>query len=115
LKERCRPYFDAVENYLSKIRMKDSVAKQYQLPLSSTPEYNDNSIKAWFPKFTNYDLALVKNLYKEYVDVLENATKRSPKEIFLDAQLYPALDTNQTGLTLALVTTWMSRTGTMHT
>jgi len=101
LLERCRPYFDAVENYLFKVRLTDPVSKQYRLPLSSSPEYNDNSIKAWFPNFTNYDLALVKNLYTEYVEVLEKATHRNPKEIFLDSHLYPDLDTNKTGLTLA--------------
>ena len=101
LQNRCRPYFDEVENYLFKIRLTDPVSKQYRLPLSSSPEYNDNSIKAWFPNFTNYDLALVKNLYTEYVDVLEKATQRTPREIFLDSHLYPDLDTNQTGLSIA--------------
>lgn len=101
LKEKCRPYFDAVENYITKVRVIDSVRHQYSLPLSSSPEYNNNSINAWFPHFTNYDLSLVKNLYNEYVEVLEKATGRTPKEIFLDSKLYPALDTSQTGLTLA--------------
>ena len=27
--------------------------------LSSSPEYHDNSIKAWFGKLTNYDLSLM--------------------------------------------------------
>ena len=101
LQERCRPYFNAVGNYLLKVRLTDPVSKQYSLPLSSSPEYNDNSIKAWFPNFTNYDLALVKNLYTEYVDVLKTATRRMPKELFLDSHLYPDLDTNQTGLSIA--------------
>lgn len=101
LQERCRPYFDAVENYLFKVRLTDPASRQYRLPLSSSPEYNDNSIKAWFPNFTNYDLALVKNLYTEYVDVSKTATRRMPKELFLDSHLYPDLDTNQTGLTIA--------------
>ena len=101
LLEKCRPYFDVVKNYLVKIRVTDTVSHQYYLPLSSSPEYNDNSIKAWFPHYTNYDLSLIKNFYKEYVEVLEKTTGRNPKEIFADSKLYPALDTNQTGLTLA--------------
>lgn len=101
LQERCRPYFDAVKNYVSKVRLTDPVSKRYRLPLSSSPEYHDNSIKAWFPNFTNYDLALVKNLYTEYVEVLEKATQRTPREIFLDSHLYPDLDTNFTGLPIA--------------
>jgi alpha-L-fucosidase 2 len=101
LLERCRPYFDAVENYLSKVRLIDPVSKQYRLPLSSSPEYNDNSIKAWFPNFTNYDLALVKNLNKEYAAVLGKATSKNIATLIEDNHLYPAFDTNQTGLTLA--------------
>ncbi|MEP7108348.1 MAG: glycoside hydrolase family 95-like protein [Ferruginibacter sp.] len=101
LKERCRPYFDGVENYLFRIRITDNVTKQYNLPLSSSPEYNDNSIKAWFRNFTNYDLALVKNLSREYTEVLDRATGRNPRDIFLDSKLYPDLDTNETGLTIA--------------
>lgn len=101
LQQRCRPYFDAVENYLSNVRVMDPVSHQYQLPLSSSPEYNNNSIKAWFPKFTSYDLALVKNLYSEYAEVLETATQKKPTEIFSDSKSYPVFDTNQTGLTLA--------------
>jgi alpha-L-fucosidase 2 len=101
LLERCRPYFDAVENYLSKVRLIDPVSKQYRLPLSSSPEYNDNSIKAWFPNFTNYDLALVKNLNNEYAAVLGKATSKNIATLIDDNHLYPAFDTNQTGLTLA--------------
>jgi len=98
LNERCRPYFDDVMNYIKKIRVKDNTGQQYQLPLSSTPEYNDNSIKAWFPKFTNYDLSLVKNLQREYNDVMDKA---STINILLDGKLYPAFDVNETGLTIA--------------
>jgi alpha-L-fucosidase 2 len=101
LEEKCLPYFDAIENYFSKIRITDPVTHQYQLPLSSSPEYNDNSIKAWFTKFTNYDLALVKNLNQEYVEVLNESTGKNSNKIVLDNKLYPALDTNYTGLTIA--------------
>lgn len=99
LKERCRPYFDEVANYLAKIRVTDPVSNKYQLPLSSTPEYNDNSIKAWFPTFTNYDLAIVKNLNNEYAELLGKTT--GSIAIAGDNNRYPSLDTNQTGLTLA--------------
>ena len=33
---------------------------QVFIPLSSSPEYHDNSIKAWFQETTNYDKALIK-------------------------------------------------------
>jgi alpha-L-fucosidase 2 len=101
LKDTCRPYFDDVLKYVSEIRVADSATHTYNLPLSSSPEYNNNSIKAWFKNFTNYDLSLVKNLNKEYLDVLNKATGKYSKEIFSESNLYPALDTNQTGLTIA--------------
>lgn len=101
LKEKCRPYFDAVQNFISKVRVTDSTRHQYHFPLSSSPEYSNNSINAWFPNFTNYDLSLVKNFYNEYVEVLQKTTGSNEKEILLDSKLYPGLDTNYTGLTIA--------------
>ncbi len=101
LNEKCRPYFDDVERYLSKIRVTDPVTQKYRLPLSSTPEYNNNSINAWFPNFTNYDLSVVKSFYRDYMEVLGKAPGRNPAEIIKDSKRYPAMDTNQTGLTIA--------------
>ena len=101
LKDRCLLYFDEVENFLMKLRIKDSVKSGFKLPLSSSPEYHDNSIKAWFRNNTNYDLALTKLLYKNYVEVLNAVPPRSFKEIFLDSKLYPEFDVNETGLTVA--------------
>jgi len=101
LKERCQPYLTDVENYISKIRVRDTGTNKFRLPLSSTPEYNDNDIKAWFPGFTNYDLALVKNLNKDQAEVWEKATGKKSAAIIAAGKSYPALDTNQTGLTIA--------------
>ena len=44
------------------------------IPLSSTPEYNDNSIKAWFTEATNYDRALLFSIVHTWnaVDILAN-------------------------------------------
>ncbi len=100
LKERCLPYFKEVNKYFSAIRMKDDQG-QYQLPLSSTPEYNDNGINAWFKSFTNYDLALVKSFNKEYNNLLNSNKKPGQKPALVITDLYPSFDTNTTGLTLA--------------
>jgi alpha-L-fucosidase 2 len=101
LKEKCRPYFDEVEKYFLKIREWDSVKHQYFIPLSSSPEYHDNSISAWFKNYTNYDLALIHYLYKKYFEVLYKATGKNSREVFLDGQLFPDFDVNETGLTIA--------------
>jgi len=101
LQKRCRPYFDEVEYYLLKIRKWDQVKHNYFIPLSSSPEYKDNSIGAWFKNFTNYDLALIRYLYKKYFEVLYAATERIPREIFIEEGLYPGFDVNESGLTIA--------------
>jgi hypothetical protein len=42
---------------------RDSLGKR-KLPMSSSPEINDNSLSAWFPRNTNYDLALMKFTFR---------------------------------------------------
>jgi alpha-L-fucosidase 2 len=101
LLEKCIPYFDDVERYIWGIRKWDSVERKYELPLSSSPEYNNNNIKAWFPVYTNYDLALIKYLYEKYIEILHAGTKRPIKEIVGDSRLYPDLSANETGLTIS--------------
>ena len=100
LKEKCEPYFNDAEDYFFHFRRYDSIKRQYYLPLSSSPEYNDNRINAWFTDFTNYDLSLIKFFYKKYLDVLISSG-RHYRGIFLDQKLYPELDVNETGLTVA--------------
>src|SRR5688572_21282779 len=101
LLESCLPYFDEVQNFIKNHRQWDSVSNIYRIPLSSTPEYNDNSINAWFREYTNYDLALIKHLYQKYIEILDEETQRSIKEITGDSGLFPELDYNETGLTIA--------------
>lgn len=101
LKERCLPYFDEAEKFLSGIRILDSKTGKYELPLSSSPEYYDNSIKAWFSNFTNYDLALMHYFYQKYGEILKEEKSNRAKRIFSDEKLYPDLNINETGLTVA--------------
>ncbi len=101
LKEKCVEYFDEIENFIFRIRKMDAVTGKYELPLSSSPEYNDNNIKAWFKTFTNYDLSLIKRFYIMYVDVLSELPPRNYKLYFNDSQLYPDFEINETGLTVA--------------
>jgi len=61
LKERVYPYISEVAHFIEQLTESDSGLRR--LPLSSTPEYNDNNIRAWFLDWTNYDLALVKYLF----------------------------------------------------
>ena len=101
LLEKCKPYFDAAHQYFKKILAIDPVTKKYKLPLDSSPEIFDNTIKAWFHEWTNYDLALIKSFYKEYIEVCKASTGKVPVNVEKEEKLLPELNTNETGLTIA--------------
>ncbi len=62
LKERAYPYLKAVAVFLDNIAIRRPDRKR-KLPLSSSPEINDNRVEAWFGETTNFDLALIRWLY----------------------------------------------------
>ena len=62
LAERAYPYARAVAVFLDGISVR-RVDGRRQLPLSSSPEINDNRVEAWFEETTNFDLALVRWLF----------------------------------------------------
>lgn len=59
LRERAYPFFKDVAVFLEAITEKGADGKR-TLPLSSSPEINDNRIDAWFATITNYDLSLIR-------------------------------------------------------
>ena len=62
LEERAYPYLKAVAVFLDRFSERRADGKR-KLPLSSSPEINDNRIDAWFAETTNFDLALVRWLF----------------------------------------------------
>ena len=100
LKERAAPYFNDIKKYLSGIQISDP-NKGTKLPLSSSPEYHNNSIKAWFTDFTNYDLALVKNFYHRGSEIAALNEDKLLPEWSNQQLLLPQFDFNETGLTIA--------------
>lgn len=62
LEERAYPYLKAVAVFLDRLSERRPDGKR-KLPLSSSPEINDNGIGAWFTETTNFDLALIRWLY----------------------------------------------------
>jgi len=62
LEERAYPYLKGVAVFLDNIAERRADGKR-KLPLSSSPEINDNRIDAWFRETTNFDLALIRWLY----------------------------------------------------
>jgi alpha-L-fucosidase 2 len=63
LKSRAYPWFKEVITYLDNITIKEKGIRK--LPLSSSPEYNDNRIDAWFRETSNFDLALIRWTYSK--------------------------------------------------
>lgn len=101
LKEKCLPYFKEAQKYFSGILKKEPQTGNYQLPLSSSPEYFDNSIKAWFTHFTNYDLSLLHLFYEKYHEILKTVNQKSANQILSYEKKLPDLNSNETGLTIA--------------
>ncbi|MEJ0103426.1 MAG: glycoside hydrolase family 95-like protein [Bacteroidota bacterium] len=99
LKEKLSPYFNEIELYLSAMLNKGD--RKNSLQLSSSPEYHDNSIQAWFKTFTNYDLSLVKNFYNEAIEINEADDNKKPGKLLSGPASLPNFDVNETGLTIA--------------
>ena len=59
LREKAYPWISEVALFLDQISVKDENGMR-KLPISSSPEINDNSINAWFSQTTNFDLAFIR-------------------------------------------------------
>jgi alpha-L-fucosidase 2 len=100
LENRAYPYIHEVATYLENIT---SLKKGVRyLPLSSSPEYNNNNINAWFLNWTNFDLSLAKFLFTAAIEVSSEAGK-TEEAIHWKKRLdeLPGYDVNETGLTIA--------------
>lgn len=101
LKNRAYPYLHGVATFLSGItELKNG---KRQLPLSSSPEIHDNSIKAWFTHGnTNYDLALMKFAFNAAAEVAEAVGKvTESKKWRREGRELPAFAVDSTGLMIA--------------
>jgi alpha-L-fucosidase 2 len=101
LDEKASPYLDDVTKFISEWL----TIKKYNPEniISSSPEYNDNHVNAWFRDLTNYDLALIRHQLKIQFAKM-TYRKEDTKAIriirsFLDTIQY--FNTNETGLTIA--------------
>ncbi len=100
LQTRAYPYLHDVAVFLENISYIENGKRK--LPLSSSPEYNDNSINAWFTNTTNYDLSLMQYAFNAAAEVAAAMNKKEEASHWkkIKDQL-PALDINETGLTIA--------------
>lgn len=56
--------------FIENITVLDSAGHR-KLPISSSPEINDNDITAWFHQNTNYDLSLMKFIFKAAAEMAD--------------------------------------------
>jgi len=60
LRLRAYPWVKETATFLQELTLTDAATGKRKLPLSSSPEINDNKREAWFTSLTNYDLSLIK-------------------------------------------------------
>ncbi len=70
LQEKAYPFVKEVCTFLEAITIVDENGYR-RLPLSSSPEINDNRISAWFLTNTNYDLSLMKFVFTAAIEMAE--------------------------------------------
>lgn len=70
LRERAYPWLREASIFLEAVTEKGLTGKR-TLPLSSSPEINDNRLDAWFPSITNYDLALIRWTFEKTAELAE--------------------------------------------
>jgi alpha-L-fucosidase 2 len=94
------PYLHEVAVFLENISYLENGKRK--LPLSSSPEYNDNDISAWFLNTTNYDLSLMKFAFNAAAECAKAMNKKEEALHWqkINAEL-PDFDINETGLTIA--------------
>ncbi|GAB3321692.1 hypothetical protein GCM10027299_16520 [Larkinella ripae] len=76
LRDKAYPWLKGVAQHLEQLTVLDETGKR-KLPISSSPEIKNNSLEAWFLTNTNYDLALMKFVFKaatEMATALGNET-----------------------------------------
>lgn len=71
LQTKAYPFLKDVATFLEQITYIDAHSNR-QLPISSSPEIFDNSIKAWFRTTTNYDLALIRFAFQAAAEMADS-------------------------------------------
>ena len=97
LRDRAYPFIRDVAVYMEQISIVDANGVR-KLEFSSSPEIYDNSLQAWFPDMTNYDLSLMHFIFKVAAETAEaqGFTDESQHWKLLKAQL-PSYDLDGEG------------------
>lgn len=101
LRAKAYPWLHQTAVFLEKITFVDATGKR-QLPISSSPEYHDNSVRAWFKGFTNHDLALTHYAFQAAAEVAAAYGKTKEARHWLQCKSeLPTLYSDESGLLIA--------------
>lgn len=101
LESRAYPWVKEVARYFESISIKDKNGKR-RLPISSSPEINDNRWNAWFEETTNYDLACIRFTNKAAEEMaLELGLKDAAEHWRRQNEEWPNFAVDSTGLSIA--------------
>ena len=97
LKEKAYPWLKGFAQFIDNISVKDKKGNR-KLPLSSSPEFYDNTIRAWFKETTNYDLGIIRWSYLKAAELatelgLANEAAHWKEQL----KEWPELSLDQTG------------------
>lgn len=68
LRDRAYPWVRDFATFIHRLSIVNADGRR-QLPLSSSPEFYDNTIRAWFRRTTNYDLAIIRWTYAKAAEM----------------------------------------------
>lgn len=100
--DRCYPYLKEVATYLEQFTIvKDGIRS---LPLSSSPEFKDNSMDAWFREMTNFDRALVRFAFRAAAELARELGRKDEADHWekLEEELPDFILDAQGGLSIAV-------------
>ena len=102
LGERAYPWIKDVAKHFENISVWDNSGKR-KLPISSSPEINNNSRDAWFGQTTNFDLALIRWTYQKAAELALELGKDEEAETWVSKlSEWPDLSVDsKTGLMIA--------------
>ncbi len=97
LKEKAYPWIHDFATFIQNFSVIRTDGKR-QLPLSSSPEFYDNTSQAWFRETTNYDLAIIRWSYQKAAELAHELGNEKDVNRWNDQlQQWPTLSTDKAG------------------
>lgn len=97
LRNKAYPWLRDFAAFIQNISITGPNGKQ-KLPLSSSPEFFDNTVNAWFRETTNYDLAIIRWTFQKTAELATELEQSDEARRWNDQlKQWPTLSTDATG------------------